>query len=302
MKSIERSRGARRFMMVATVASAAVLLTACEKKVGGQVVAVVNDEEITQQELRAEAEAAQIPVGQDIRKVGPGILQRVVERNLLADYAREQGLDRGPEYVARRRQLEQTLLASLAMRKIIGTPAKPTEADVTRFINTQPTIFAQRQRLTLDQVRFPTPADPKQVQELTKLGSVAAVEARLKSQGVNVQRGQPVLDTASVAPMIAKQIVALPNGELFDFSTNGASFISTITGRAAAATPSATWNAPATEAVRRERADQALKTAMDKLRAGAKIEYDPAFKPQAGQPGAAPAAATGNTADPAAKK
>lgn len=299
MMTIERGRGARRFMMVATLAGAA-LLSACNKKVGGQVVAVVNDEEITQQELRAEAEAANIQVGQDIRKVGPGILQRVVERNLLADYAREQGLDRGPEYVARRRQLEQTLLASLAMRKIVGTPAKPTQAEVTRFINSQPTIFGQRQRLTLDQVRFPTPADPKQVQALTALGSVAAVEAQLKAQGVNVQRGTPVLDTASVAPMIAKQIVALPNGELFDFSTNGVSFISTITARAAAASPSATWNAPATEAVRREKADQSLKAAMDKMRASAKIEYDPAFKPQAGQPGAAPAA-PGNTTEPAKK-
>ncbi len=299
MTTIERSRGARRFMMVATLAGAA-LLSACNKKVGGQVVAVVNDEEITQQELRAEAEAANIQVGQDIRKVGPGILQRVVERNLLADYAREQGLDRGPEYIARRRQLEQTLLASLAMRKIVGTPAKPTQEEVTRFINSQPTIFGQRQRLTLDQVRFPTPADPKQVQALTALGSVSAVEAQLKSQGVNVQRGQPVLDTASVAPMIAKQIVALPNGELFDFSTNGVSFISSITARAAAAAPPATWNAPATEAVRREKADQSLKAAMDKMRASAKIEYDPAFKPQAGQPGAAPAA-PGNTTEPAKK-
>lgn len=268
--------------LYAAVLGGALLVGACNKKAGGQVVAVVNGEEITQQELRAEAEAAQIPANTDIRKYGPTVLQRVVDRNLLAKYARDQGLDRGPEFIARRRQLEQTLLATLAMRKIVGAPTKPSDAEVRRFIDTQPTIFAQRQRLTLDQVRFPTPANAAKIQELTKLQSIDAIQAKLRADGVDVQRGQPVLDTATVAPDIVKQILALKPGAVFDFSANGTSFISAVVGRAPAAEASATWTAPAAEAVKRQKVDAALKAAMDKMRASAKIDYDPAFKPTDG--------------------
>jgi len=268
------------------LALASTALAGCEKKPGGQVVAVVNGEEITQQELRAEAEGAQVPANQDIRKFGPQVLPRVIDRALLADYARQQGLDRGPEYVARRRQLEQTLLASLAIRKIVGTPAKPSAAEVQRFIDAQPTTFSQRQRLTLDQVRFPTPASNEVVKGLTKLGSVDAIEAQLKSQGVAAQRGPVVLDTATVAPDIARQIIALKPGAVFDFSANGTTFMSTVVARAPAVADPKTWTAPATEALSRQKTDQLLKQAVDKMRASAKIEIDPAIKASATpQPG-----------------
>lgn len=278
MRQMESDVGVRRGALVLAIAGV-VVLGGCGKKPGGQVVAVVNGEEITQQELRTEADGAQIPANQDVRQYGPAIVARLVDRNLLAGYARDQGLDRGPEYIARRRQLEQSLLATLAIRKIVGTPAKPSEAEIARYIAAQPTIFAGRETLALDQVRFPTPSDPRRVQALTKLGSIDAITAQLKADGITAARDKPTLDTASVAPSVARQIVVLKNGELFDFSINGTSFISTIVGRTAAAAPRSTWQAAASEAVRREKSDQLLKDAMAKLRTTAKVDYDPAFKP-----------------------
>lgn len=280
-------REAGREVLLAAMILAALGTGGCAKKVGGQVVAVVNNEEITQQEVRAEADPAQLPPGQDFQAVAPRLLQRVIERNLLADYAREQGLDRGPEYVTRRRQLEQTLLATLALRKLGGTQAAPTAAEVRQFIDTHPTIFAKRERLTLDQVRFPTPANRADIQALVKLGSIDAIDAKLRAMGIKVDRGHPVMDSATVDPNIARQIVALKTGELFDLTTGGTTFISTITARTPAATPPETWTAPATEAARRDRISKSVVDAVAKLRQRAKIDYDPAYKPQSP---AAPAA------------
>lgn len=273
---------ASRSPMLAVAAVLALsVLTGCDKKPGGQVVAVVNSEEITQQELRAEAEAAGIAPGQDPQSAMPALLDRTIERNLLANSARKQGLDRGPDYVARRRQLEQSLLANLALRKLSTAVATPSPAEVQAFIAANPATFANRQRLKLDQVRFRTPSDVAQIKALTTLGSLAAIESKLRADGVQSARGVTVLDTGQVETTVAKQVAVLPDGQIFDLSTGGITYISAIIGRSLAATPSASWTQPATAGFQRERTAKMLVDAMKKLKAEAKIEYDPAFKPAA---------------------
>lgn len=265
---------------VALSAVAALLvLGGCAKKPGGQVVAVVGNEEITQQELRAEALTAPPGTSQDFEAAAPGLLQRVIERNLLAEYARDQGLDRGPEYVARRRQLEQTLLASLAARKIAGSPKPPTDAEVRKFMTEASTWFAGRERLTLDQVSFPTPADPTQIKALTALESLDAIEQKLRAQKVKVSRARSVLDTGTIDPFIGKQIAALPNGEIFDLSTNGTTFIGTIVARAPNPTPAAQATQAAGDALLRGQSGKVVGEKVAALRKAAKITYDPAYQP-----------------------
>ncbi|WP_174284546.1 peptidylprolyl isomerase [Sphingomonas bacterium] len=257
------------------------MLSGCSKKPGGQVVAVVNAEDITQQELRAEAEAAGVPAGQDIQSFAPATLDRVIQRNLLADYAKSKNLDRGPEFVSRRRQMEQALLANLAMKQIVSSIGVPSRAEVSAFIAKNPSLFADRLSLTLDQVRFPAPSDPKQIKALASLGSLDAVLAKLKADGVPAARGTTAVDTGTIEASVSQQLTALPNGKLFDLTVNGVTYISTVIGRAPKVSPSSTWSAAAAGALQRERAQKTLTDEMAKLRAAAKIQYDPAFKPAA---------------------
>lgn len=274
------SRVWSRFALAAILTSA-LTIGACDKKPGGQVVAVVNGHEITQQELRVEASSTNIPNKAAFDAAAPTILQRIVDRTLLADYARKQDLDRGPEYVARRRQMEETLLAALGLRKLVGTRKDPATSQVEGFIVANPTMFAQRQRFALDQLRFPTPASPQHVQELAKLNSIDLIQQRLKAEGVQAIRGAAQFDTASVDSAIAKQIIALPDGEVFDLSAGGTSLISQIKGRTPAPADRATWSADALEALRRQEVGRVLSDRMGELRKAAKVDYDPAYKPKA---------------------
>jgi peptidyl-prolyl cis-trans isomerase C len=281
MNSVEK-RGAGsawRGAVALSAVAALLVLGGCDKKPGGQVVAVVGNEEITQQELRAEAMTAAPGTAQDFEAAAPALLQRVIERNLLAEYARDQGLDRGPEYVARRRQLEQTLLASLAARKLAGEPKAPSEAEVRKFMADAPTWFAGRERLTLDQLSFPTPADQSQIKALTELNSVDAIFEKLRTDGVKVSRGRTVLDTGSIDPFVGKQIVALPNGEIFDLSTNGTTFIGTIVARAPNPTPADQAVQAASDALVRGKSGKTVSDKVAELRKAAKITYAPAYQP-----------------------
>lgn len=270
----------RRRAALFAIACAPLLLAGCQKKPGGQVVAVVGSEEVTQPELRAEADAAGVPAGTEAQSYAPAMLDRVIQRNLLADYARDQNLDRGPEYVARRRQLEQSLLANLALKKIAGALPAPTPGEVQAFISANPALFGSRAKIALDQVRFPAPADVAQIKALTGLGSIDAIVAKLGADRVPNARGRAALDTGTVEPMVARQIAALPNGQLFDLTVKGETFISAIVGREPTTTPPASWTQPATAMLQRERVQKAVIAQMAKLRSGAKITYDPAYQPK----------------------
>ena len=281
----------RRAMVLPGLAAMAAVLAlgGCGKKPGGQVLAVVNNQEITGQEIRTEAVAENLPATTDFKAATPALLDRVIQRTLMADFAHKQGLDKGPEFVARRRQLEQTLLASLALNKIVGKQTPPTPAEVQAYMAKNQTQFAQRQRLQLDQIRFPTPARREDVQALTKLPSMDAIAAKLKADGIAAVRQDSNLDTGSISTEIAKQIVVLPNGELFDLSIAGQTFISAIKARQPITPPAGGWAPIATEAFARERVASMVGAKVEELRKTAKIQYDPAYKPKPVP--AAPAAA-----------
>lgn len=256
-------------------------LAGCNKQPGGQVLAVVNNEEITQQELRAQAAAENTPATVDFEALAPQLLDRVVQRNLLADYARQQGLDRGPEFVARRRQMEQTLLASLAIRKLVGTPAQPSDEQIQQYIAANPALFASRERLMLDQLRFPAPKDMTIVREATKLDNLDAIEARLREKGVAVHRARAGLDTGAIPGDIAKQISVLPTGEIFDLTADGTTIVSKIVSRTPLVTDHTTWQRTASGALQRDMLMKAIGTKLEELRQAAKIKYDADYQPKA---------------------
>jgi EpsD family peptidyl-prolyl cis-trans isomerase len=252
----------------------------CAKQPGGQVVAVVGDEEITLAELRAEARTPPATAAPEVLAANAAALTRLTDRNLLAQYARDHGFDRTPDYVTRRRQIEQQLLANLAIREIAGPPPKPGPAEVQRFIDSNTTLFAQRQRLDIDRVRIATPSDNSVIQALVKLQNLDAIESRLASQGSKFERGRGVFDTASIAPEIAKQIVALPNGEVFDLTVNGDTYLATITGRNPLPSTPENWQRAAAAVVARDKVAAKVETELSKLRAKTKIEYDAAYRPK----------------------
>lgn len=258
----------------------ALLLAGCAKKPGGQVVAVVGDEEITLTELRAEARTPPTAAEPEVLAANAAALARLTDRNLLAKYARDHGFDRSPDFVARRRQIEQQLLASLAIRELAGKPPKPKPEEVQNFIAANPTVFAGRERLEIDRIRIATPRDPAAVQALVKLQNLNAAQTRLAGQGLKFERGRGVFDTASVDPRIAKQIAALPNGEVFDLTTGGSTYIATIVGRNPLRNSMANWIGAATAAVTREQIAAKVETQLDKLRRATKIEYDGAYRPK----------------------
>lgn len=257
--------------------------SACNKEATGQSVAVVNGEEISESELNEELAAANVPESADKKEVLPQLLQRIVERRLVAQKAAEEGIDRSPEYLSRQRRMNEQLLIGLYTQRQADSLKAPTPAEVQGFISSSPNVFQQRQILTLDQLSFERPADMSILQQLQNDHSLDAVSSTLTRLGIPFTKGNGRLDTATVPAQLAQQITGLPPGEPFVTPAGNRVIVSVITGRADAPLNQEEARRVATEAVRRQKLQELVEGQVKELRNTAQITYQPGYEPKADQ-------------------
>lgn len=256
--------------------------SACEKQATGQSVAVVNGEEISEGELNTELQLANVPESADKKVVMPQLLQRVIDRRLIAQKAVEAGVDRSPEYVSRQRRMNEQLLISLYGERQADQMKAPDAAATKKFIAENPNMFTQREVLQLDQLRFARPADMTILQQLRDDHSLGEVAATLQQLGIPFERGRNQVDTGTLAPEAIKQLNALPAGEPFVVPQGGNIVVSVISGRQALNVPQEAAQKIAAEAMRRQRLQESMEKQLKDARAAAKIEYKEGFAPKEG--------------------
>lgn len=202
----------------------ALLLSACGGKEGdkatkvlekGQVVATVGGKDVTIHELNAELAGVQLPSGEQRKEVEKAALQALVNRTILADIARERGLQDSPAYVLQRRRAEETLLVQLLQRDIAAKVPIPSRDEAAKFIAANPDLFAQRKIFTVDQIQFPMPQDAAKLKAFEPMTTLEQIAQRLTEDGVEFRRAPAKLDTVGTQPEVIRQIAKLPEGEIF---------------------------------------------------------------------------------------
>jgi EpsD family peptidyl-prolyl cis-trans isomerase len=288
-----------RSVPVIALASLALMLSACQKKAEGQVVAVVNGEEITLTELNAEIAEMNLPASADKNMVRSRVLQRMVDRRLLVQAAKEAGLDRDPAYLTQERRMQEQLLVSMYGKKAMDTIKVPDPTSLDRFISTHPGAFSGRKRFTLDQLVIDIPSDPKRLKSLEDAHSLDEVASRLTGMGISFAKSKGALDSATVNPDILKRIEALPAGEPFIVPQGNKLLINVITGSQPVTLSTEQARQVAAQAMRNEELGKIGESRLKEAKAKAKIEYQPGFEPKpdapaAGAKAAAPAAPAAN--------
>lgn len=273
---------------VGAIAAAMILISGCGKEATGQTVAVVNGEEISQAELNAELAATNVPQGADTKKVLPQLLQRVVDRRLLAQAAIEEGLDRNPEYVSRQRRATEDLLIGMSMKRRGDSIKLPSQAEIDKFIAENSSLFQQRSILSLNQIVFDPPSDMKLLDQLKNDHSLEAVSATLQRLRIPFSRAQSNLDTGTLPAAVAKQIAALPPGEPFVVPANGKIVVSVITGREAVGTSAEQSRKQAAELIKRQKLEDIMQNRLKELKSAAEISYQEGFAPTASSKVASP--------------
>jgi EpsD family peptidyl-prolyl cis-trans isomerase len=259
----------------------AMLSSACGEKAVGQTVAVVNGEEITLGELNAALSNANAPATGDKQAIRAQVLQEIVNRRLLAQQAREQGVDKLPEFVTRQRQLTEQLLIGLNAQRQSNTSRLPDQRAIDAFIAANSNIFKNREIWTVQQIQFAAPNTPKGVERLKGARTMEQLIAILEAERIPFQRGETRLDSAALPQAVVDQINKLPASEPFVVPQGGQMVANLITGRQTAPIAPEQSRQVALQSLRKKEADKKLQDSLKGLRASAKIEYQDGYAPKA---------------------
>lgn len=255
-------------------------LHACNGEPTGQVLAIVNGEEITQAELNAEIAELPSTISGDKEEIRRQVLQQIIDRRLMAQVAKEEGFDRDPEFLTKERRLRESLLVQLYGQKQAETVRVPDGAVVKKYLAENPGKFSERANYLVDQIIFGMPSDPQVLAALEADKSLADVEQTLKRLDIEFARGDNSLDTANVPTPVLEQILALPPGEPFVIPSQGRITVSVITGRQPVPTSEQEAAPLAAQEMRTQSLNTLLQTRLDEARAKADISYQDGLAPK----------------------
>ena len=213
-----------RVALLASGAGALLTLAACdkgEKRPTGQVVATVDEQEVTVHELNAEL--AMIPnrgAGAPRKLVESVALARVVERKMLAHEAEKLKLDKNPQFLLAKARAEEGMLVQ-ALQADIQRKVQPTTREAAqKFVADNPQVFGDRKIFQLDQIQFLRPANIDQL-GLKDAKTMADVERILVDANIEYRRAPQQIDSLTVNPALTNEIMRIAsnnNGEPFMFA------------------------------------------------------------------------------------
>ncbi|WP_097063161.1 hypothetical protein [Sphingomonas guangdongensis] len=273
--------------LAATLGSA--VLTGCDRKPVGQVVATVNGEEVTRRELVSEVNA--IGGGnlneEQLKAAQPALVQGLVDRKLLVQEAKRSNLDKNPQFLAEQQRANDLLLVRMLAQSWMGRQTKPEAAAVRAFIADNPQMFGERKAVLVDAIV--TPANSITAQQLAPLKSNDAIAAWLTSNKKQFRRVNRPVDTATLPKPFVRQLLSQAgSGEPVALNDGSAFTIMAPRSVRPMPLPSNQWNKVAEQAIAQQVQNKTIADELKRLRENADLNYLPEFAPSSGN-AAAPA-------------
>ena len=268
---------ALRSSRLAAAMMAAGALAGCHRAAPqGQVLATVGGKDVTLQDVRAEGRADGVPEGAG-HGADAALLQRVIDRDLLARMAHAQGLDRTPEAPSDLARIQRVWLGDKAAKRLLQGLATPSEVQARAFISAHPYAFAKRERIA---ARTLTLARSSSVlPQLETFKSFDQAQTFLKRLGVPATVGAGEMDTAQMSPAAAAQLTTTPKGALLITQLPGRLQLVEVQGRAAVVLGAAEQFGLAKRALAAEAASRRIGGELAKLRSKTAIVYQPGYAP-----------------------
>lgn len=181
----------------------------------GQVVATVDGQEITLEDLHAETGTLGANIGAGARKaIEQAALQQIISRTLIANYAKDQKLDATPVAAIIKRRAEQEALVAMVQQKLTAEVPAPSAEEAEIFIRDHPSSFSQRHVFVVDQITATDVPEPvrKALDNYTTLAEVQDAYARA---GVKYNQTVGTIDALTIDADAAEKLASLPVGAVF---------------------------------------------------------------------------------------
>lgn len=261
---------------------AVVLAAGCSSAdTGKDVVARVGGEKVTKAQLDTELKlaGARDPADPKLRQAA---LEEIIARKVLAQAAREERLDKGPDAIVLKAASIETFEAGLIRRNLLLAVPEPSTAEIDAFVREHPQMFERRTGYLIDQLSVPAQRTPELIAALKPTKTLEEVEAMLKERRIDYRRSLQSLDTLRSEPQLSAAIEKLPPGEPFVLPEAGGFTVNRVRDATVQPLTGAKAQAIAKELLLGQRRAKALRARLDELKA-AKVKYGEGYEPPAGK-------------------
>lgn len=255
------------------------MVSACEKKPTGQTVAVVNNEEITAADLNAALTSNNVNAANATKDVRNQALSQLIDRRLLTQQAKADGLDKTPDFLNQQRVATENLLINLLVSRQANTQQAPTASDISAYEASHPGMFAKHEVWTLETLVYPPVKDAAVTAKIAAAKTLEELAQTLVAANIQYKRATRQLDTATLPPQIYNQLNNVAPSEPFVVPGPENDVASVITDRKAAPLSADQQQQLAVAAIRREKVQGFVNQRLKDLKAKAKIEYGAGFGP-----------------------
>ncbi|ODP36494.1 hypothetical protein [Sphingomonas turrisvirgatae] len=243
-------------------AIALMLLTACSAAAPeGQVAARVDGIEITDRELLSEAEASGVDLANPATRAA--VLERVIDRKLLARAGQAAMTDRVPAVQIETRRAREGVLARAYARRVTADVAPPAADAIDRFMRENSHWFARRASYVVD--RLSTTA------AIAEPASAAAAAQALDRSAQTYRRALVLIDSSTLDTTGNARLAALAPGQTLRSVVGGVVTIDTLLLTQPVVEASDVQRARARTILTQSRSTAAVNTAVRGLRAESDI-------------------------------
>jgi len=202
------------------------------EKAPTQVVAKVNDDEITVHQLNLELSGLQGVGPEQARQASEQVLKSMVDQQLLVQQALEDKLDRDPQFQQRLEATRRKLLAQAYVEKLTANVAAPTEAEIDAYFAQHPALFAERRIYRLQEISVQvTPDNVEAVKaQLAQSKNLNEFSEWLKARNIPARGVQSTKPAEQLPLEILPRLHALKDGQALTLNVPGALNILVVAG------------------------------------------------------------------------
>jgi len=229
------------------------------------------------------------------------VIRNLVDQEVLAQKAQSEKLDRDPVVVQALDAARRQIMAEVYMTRTLGTPAEPTDAEVSDYFNKHPELFTTRKIYRLQELAIKAPKEKqetirKQLADSKTLGDFAAW---LKDEKYPVQASQGVKPAEQLPQAILPKLAEMPDGQAMVVNTPEGLLVILLADSQVQPVTLEQAKPAIARLLQNEARQKAAKAELDKVKAEAKIEYVGEFA-DAGKPETPPVAPAESAATPTA--
>ncbi len=211
-------------IIIAVGVAVVAVLSGCDGgdngKAATQVVAKVNDDEITVHQLNFELGRQQAAQQGNVEEASKVVLDQLINQQLLVQKATENKLDRNPQVLQSIERAKRLVLAQAYAQRLFDSSIPPTKTSIAQYYDEHPELFAERRVYQFQEVLVSKEFPAEELKaELEQADSLKAFVEKLQAKDVPMRLATSVKPAEQLPLEVLNKVVPLEQGQITTFAS-----------------------------------------------------------------------------------